>query len=596
LPFVPPSPDTTLADRRADDSAPSPRPLLTPDELHRRRRRERRPSALLVAALALVALLAVAGWLLVRDRDRIAERTSVAGIDVGGLTQPEARRAVERAAAVRAAEPTVLVGAEATRTVTAASLDARPLVDEALALAGEAGPLERVFAHLGVGGRDVPLRFSLDRSRVAALAAELDAMFGRKPRDARVLVVGTSVTTRPAVEGTAVDRGALNSRLRRLAPRVRVPLRPVDPEVSTAAAEVAQARAAALIGAPRVVRLGPARVTLPRQTLRKALRFRPSAGSIEVAFDPEVIGRRLRLTLAGLERDPVDARFTIDGDRVSLIPSSDGRALDVERVTRSLAAHPGRRVHRTQLLALRPELTTIEARALRVREPISAFTTRYPCCEPRVTNIQRAAEILDGTLLLPRQTFSLNEVLGRRTKARGFVEAPQIYAGRLEDAVGGGVSQVATTMYNAAFFAGLHLIAHSPHQFYISRYPMGREATVSWGGPELIFRNDWPAGIVIEVDATDTSITVRFFSAKLGRRVETTTGEPYDYVQPVTRTVVDYAKPRGSREQVQDAGDPGFSVDYTRVVFGGERIRRNERWTVDYDAKDAIVELGPPTR
>jgi vancomycin resistance protein YoaR len=265
----------------------------------------------------------------------------------------------------------------------------------------------------------------------------------------------------------------------------------------------------------------------------------------------------------------------------------------VDGVAGSLAADVERRVHRTTLLTVRPELTTAQARALRVREPISSFTTEYSCCEPRVTNIQRAARLLDGTLIRPGETFSLNEALGRRTEARGFVEAPQIFAGRLEDAVGGGVSQVATTLYNAAFFAGLRLVAHSPHQFYISRYPMGREATVSWGGPELVFENDWPAGILLEVSGGETAITVRFFSSRLGRRVTTTTGAPYDPVPPVTRTVVDYEKPRGSREQVQEAGDAGFSVDYTRRVYAGDRLRRNERWTVDYDAKDAIIELGP---
>ena len=71
--------------------------------------------------------------------------------------------------------------------------------------------------------------------------------------------------------------------------------------------------------------------------------------------------------------------------------------------------------------------------------------------------------------------------------------APQINAGELEDAVGGGVSQMATTIFNAAFFAGLDLVSHTPHEFWITRYPPGREATVSWGGPELIVRNDWPA-------------------------------------------------------------------------------------------------------
>ena len=114
-------------------------------------------------------------------------------------------------------------------------------------------------------------------------------------------------------------------------------------------------------------------------------------------------------------------------------------------------------------------------------------------------------QILDGMVVQPGGTFSLNEALGRRTEERGFVFAPQILAGRLEDAVGGGVSQISTTLYNAAFFAGLELIAHQPHEFYISRYPMGREATVSWGGPEMIFTNDWKAGLLIKVSAWSTA-------------------------------------------------------------------------------------------
>ena len=144
-----------------------------------------------------------------------------------------------------------------------------------------------------------------------------------------------------------------------------------------------------------------------------------------------------------------------------------------------------------------------------------------------MTNIKRASELLDGTIILPGKEFSLNEALGKRTEQKGFVSAPQIFNGKFEDAVGGGISQVATTLFNAAFFSGIKLVEHRAHQFYISRYPMGREATVSWGGPELIFKNDWPAAILMKLEATDSGITVRFFSSKLGRRVTTTTGKPY---------------------------------------------------------------------
>ena len=177
--------------------------------------------------------------------------------------------------------------------------------------------------------------------------------------------------------------------------------------------------------------------------------------------------------------------------------------------------------------------------------------------------------------------------------AKGFVSAPQIFNGRFEDAVGGGISQVATTLFNAAFFSGIKLVAHHAHQFYISRYPMGREATVSWGGPELIFKNDWPAAILIKLDATDDGITVRFFSTKLGRRVTTTTGKPYDLTTPGSVTVTNAALPTGARKVVQEAGDGGFTVDYTRQVFRDGRRIRNEHYTQKYDAEDEIVEVGP---
>ncbi len=126
------------------------------------------------------------------------------------------------------------------------------------------------------------------------------------------------------------------------------------------------------------------------------------------------------------------------------------------------------------------------------------------------------------------------------------------------DSVGGGISQAATMLYNGAFLAGLELIEHQPHSLYIDRYPLGREATISWGGPELIFRNDWPASVLIKLDATDSSITVRFFSSRLGRRVETETGVPYGH------------------------GGGSFLVEYTRRVYRGQRLTRNERFLVRY--------------
>jgi vancomycin resistance protein YoaR len=223
---------------------------------------------------------------------------------------------------------------------------------------------------------------------------------------------------------------------------------------------------------------------------------------------------------------------------------------------------------------------------------VGQFTTHYPCCRPRVTNIKRAAQILNGQRIPSGGTFSLNAALGERTTARGFVPAPMISGGAFVDSVGGGISQIATTLYNAAFFAGLELVEHTPHSIYISRYPMGREATISWGGPELIFRNDWSAPIRIEARATNTSVRFRLFSLPLGRRVVTKTGPPHSYVAPRAIFIQNPDIPPRTQRVRQSAGSPGFDVTYTRRVYAWSTLLRSERFHVRYQPQNAIIEVG----
>ena len=228
-------------------------------------------------------------------------------------------------------------------------------------------------------------------------------------------------------------------------------------------------------------------------------------------------------------------------------------------------------------------------------EVVASFTTRYEPGQPRVTNIRRAAELLDETVLPPGARFSMNEALGERTLDRGFVAAPMVSGGRLVDSVGGGISQVATALYNAAFFAGLELVERTPHSFYIDRYPAGREATISWGGPELVFRNDWPSPLRMRLRTTPTSLTVRLYSARLGRRVETETLTPYGHVQPRTITVTNGTLEPGAHVVVQEAGAAGFTVEYTRRVYRFGDLIRDERFRTRYEPKNAIVEVPPGT-
>jgi vancomycin resistance protein YoaR len=568
--------------------------LLTPG---RRRRRRRWVVVLAVAVAALAVAGAALGGLALVERGKLPAGTTVDGVDVGGLDRQAAIARIREHAAVLVERPITITGAGQPLSVTGAELGARPRIERVLRQAQSVGLFDRLLARVGIGGGSaLPLGFKLDREALARVAGDIDAVVAVPPVDAALVVEGGVPRVEPAALGRGIDRQLFARQLGQLPQRLTAPVRTARPAISTAAAEQARRRAAAILREERLVGVGTTFVRLPPARLGATLQARAHGGRLSVEIDEAALAALLAPRLRKLERPPRDAGFRIDGARVRVIPAQPGLELDVPRIAASLESDTRSTVHRARFTAVAPDRTTSEAKRLGIRELVSEFTTPYSCCAPRVTNIQRGAEILDGTILPAGATFSLNEALGRRTAERGFVEAPMILQGRLVDSVGGGVSQIATTVFNAAFFAGLKLIAHTPHQFYISRYPMGREATVSWGGPELVFRNDWPAAILMKLVATDTSLTVRFYSSKLGRRVETETGEPYGYVAPRTITVSNPSLPPGAKVVEQSAGPSGFTVQYTRRVYRRDRLRRNERYTVRYEAENAFVEVGPPRK
>lgn len=523
----------------------------------------------------------------------------MAGVDLGGRSESEARALLERHVRELRWQPIRLTAEgvpDFRLDVPVGAIAGRPLVDRAVRDAHDArGPGGRLLARLGLSGdRAVPLRFSLRSEGVADLVSRLRRRLDRAPAAARVRVTVGGLSVAPSRTGRRVDQRELRDALQALPARLSVPLRRVEPAVGDAEAGVARDTARRIAASPREVRLGRRSAVLAPAVLRRALRFPVRDGGIEVVLDAGTLRAALAAPLGARQTSARDARFEVRGDEVEIVPSVPGRLLDTQALAAAMVANPEDLVHEASVRAAEPDLTTAEARATGIRERISSFATPYGCCPPRVTNIRQAAQIIDGTIIPSGGLFSLNEVLGPRTADRGFVEAPQIENGRLVDALGGGVSQVATTMYNAAFFAGLELVAHTPHQFYISRYPMGREATVSWGGPELVFRNDWDAAILVKVSAADDGVTVQFYSSTLGRRVETETGTPRPGRPAKTVEVKKPSLPPGTRNVVQQKGAGSFSIAYTRKVYQGARLRRDERFTWSYSAEDAIVEVGPP--
>ncbi len=550
-------------------------------------------------ALALVAV--VVHLTLGRSYDgALAPGTRIGGIDVGGRTAPQAEQALGR-----------LVRSEVRRTLTLRSgshtlplrldgLLALDAVRRAAARSSEEPEWRRIARRLSLGPRlTLSTTYAVDRLRLhAALAAARDVL--EIPATPAGVLVTASGTFRASTGrgGIAIDESALARLIAdpvRINGPVNLELHATDPLTSSAAARAAIRAATALLAVPHAVVVAGHPYPLRASALRAALTFVGDDGSVRMALARAPIRAELARLFGAAEADPQGARFVLGADGgLTIEPSRTGTEVDADALRHALEADPSRREVAVGIRQVEPALTTAKATALGITDLVSEFTTPFLPGYPRVTNIRRAAELLDGHILNAGATFSLNDVLGRRTLDRGFVVAPQIETGKLRDAVGGGVSQVATTLFNAAFFAGLRLDQHTPHEFYISRYPPGREATVSWGGPELVFTNDWSAPLVMLLDVGDASITVRFYSRSLGRRVESGTGERTNETRSRELRVKNKKLKPGTRHVLQEAGSGGFDVSYWRKVYRNDVLIRDETFKAHYKPEDRIVEVGPP--
>ena len=449
-----------------------------------------------------------------------------------------------------------------------------------------------------------PPTLVVDPVLVARPEAELIAadVSGALPKPRRAQVVARSgFRIIPSRAGDAVDPAQLAAALakasltgaRTLAPA----LTHVEPELTTPAAEAAVAEANELIDEPVTLEFKGEDVgTLASARLAKLLRFRPSGERFNVSFHPERMAKAVEPMLKPWRARAVNARFVVDGKQVRIRPSRPGLAVDGRWAADSVAAAAAAPTHRAslRLKQIRADLTTGDAERLGIRERISTFTTDMGTSSSnRIHNVQLMARYVDGTVIEPGDTFSFNDRVGPRTVERGFREGQMIIGSLLLPSIGGGVCQTATTLFNNAFELGLPIVKRYNHSFYISHYPMGRDATVSWGGPDLVFRNDLKTGILIKTSYTSTTLTFSFFGTDPQRRVVSSTGERTNWRSPQTTYALDPYAPAGSVRTVAGSNQPGFDVTVTRKVYERGKLLREDATTSNYIAVGPTAIYGP---
>lgn len=306
-------------------------------------------------------------------------------------------------------------------------------------------------------------------------------------------------------------------------------------------------------------------------------------GSFEPVFSTDSAQQILQAQLATTEVEFRNASFEFHGDDIEVIPHQDGVEIKWNETIGDLGKKlldKKKRDHKVIYEDRKAEYTTEQAKKANFDDVIGSFTTDGFSSESGV-NIRRVAEMVDGAIVLPGETFSLNGHTGPRGEAQGFVKSGIIIDGQSGEAVGGGISQFATTLYNASYFAGMEDVAHTPHSYYISRYPAGREATVFEGAIDLQFRNPFDTPVKISASAGSDSVTVKFHGVK-EVDVESIAGDRTNITQPHEE------KGKGDK-CFPSAGAPGFTITDTRVTkdLRGRELNRETQTTV-YDPQPIV--------
>ncbi|EFL36934.1 VanW family protein [Streptomyces viridochromogenes DSM 40736] len=524
--------------------------------------------------------------------------TTVRGVEIGGLSRAEAVRKLERDLGPAGTRTLPVKIGDRTGTVdprrAGLSYDLRETVDRAARTGAD--PIG-VFGGLFRSGGEIEPVVRVDEGEARAALGQLAKKLDQKVRDGAVAFEDGRAEQVTPRTGYALDVeravGPLRaSFLRGDADAVTaLPARETRPKVT--ADEVRRALrtfAEPAMSAPVTLTADGKRFTVGQKVLGEHLAMRPDgSGTLRPELDTK--GLRDDPAVAGPLNDVTttaeNARLRPDGDKVVVAEDATpgrevtdkalGKAV-LPLLTRSGDARGGE----VEVRRIQPEVTRENAAALGLTETMSSFTVHFEPAEYRTKNIGRAVDLINGSVVRPDETWSFNRTVGERTEANGFVEGVIILDDKFTKASGGGVSSVATTVYNALFFAGVKPVEHGAHSFYIERYPEGREATVAWGSLDLRFTNDSGKAIYIQAESTDTSVTVSFLGTKRYDEIKSVKGPRTEVKEPEKKVSHD-------KECVPQTPLEGFDVTVERVFYDDGREVRREPYRTHYTPRDEIV-------
>ncbi len=528
---------------------------------------------------------------LAMSEGKVPRGVTVGGVDISGVDKSQAEQRLRNDLGERTRQPvTVLAGNMSTKlepTHSGMQVDWGATVDQA----GQQplNPITRIRSFFET--REVGIISKITDENLNRSLNRVERELTRDPQNAELSVnTEGKADIKEDKPGQTVDRELLSSEVRdnwlNTDGRVNVEATITPADADKDAAERAAKQYVVPATAKKLVFHGREKVdgVITPQNWHDILTFKVEGGEFMPQWNTEKVQEILGEQLSSTEVEYRDASFEFHGDDIEVVPSKDGVAIQWKETLgdfQAKALDKKKRDHQVLYEEKKAKYTTAQAKKAHFDDVVGTFTTGG-FSGSSGTNIRRVAEMVDGAIVLPGETFSLNGHTGPRGTEQGFVESGIIIDGHAGKAVGGGISQFATTLYNASYFAGMEDVAHTPHSYYISRYPAGREATVYEGAIDLKFKNPFDTPVRIRTRVSDGDVTVELHGVKQVD-VESIPGERTNPTSP-EKIELD------GDECSPSSGAPGFTTTDTRVVkdLKGKELSRETQRTV-YDPQPIVT-------
>lgn len=546
---------------------------------------------LVISGACIAAIVVVFLGAFVATKDGVRAGTMVDGINLGGLSEAQAIAVVEETLGATSTKKfEVVLGDQAVELRPSAAgivLNAQATVDQGMARGFN--PFT-VITDL-VGSREIEPVIDVDPDALAEQVASIAETFDVLPTEPVLTVTAKNISLSRGTDGVTVEQEQLAQTLVAavLEPRapIEAPVVTAPPRVSEEVALAAEKLAQNAVANPVRVSVDGVNITIEPNVIARALSFSQQGSQLSPELDGAVLHASIANELKGAEKPGRDATFKIVKGSPVVVPSVVGTGVsDANLATSVLGVLDNPDPNRSVVVPLGtrdPALTTEAAQQLGITEKISSFTQQFQYAAYRVTNIGQAAEYVNGTLLLPGETFSMNDTIKERTVKNGYTVGTIIGPGGVfEDALGGGVSAATTAVWTAAFFAGMEKTDTRAHSLYISRYQPGLEATVAWGVFDMKFTNDTPNAVFITTKMTNSSMKVTFWGTKQFDEITAEFGERTNIREP--QRVVNRTK-----KCKPQAGIPGFTITVDRVFKNDGQVVEREPMTTVYRAGPEIV-------